>query len=315
MKTYLAIDFGGTRSRAALLDRDLRIIRKAETPSKVWEGVAPVLTRLADLATSLLEPDAELEGIGVAAPGPLDTKAGIIIKAHTLPGWTQVPLAAKISEAIDNAPTVIENDANLGALAEYHLGAGRGADPLIYLTLSTGIGGGAIIDGQLFSGADGLAIEPGHMRLSLPDGSHRRWEELASGTALGKWAAHCLKKSDQPSVLRDLARVDGQAVGEAAGSGDELALQVVMQAGHWLGLGLVNLLHLFNPAAIVIGGSVSTLGELILDPAREIIREHVLHEGFYREGLIRPARLGEDVCLIGAALYAKDKLETEQGQP
>ena len=314
MKTYLALDFGGTRSRAALFDQELRMLRRAETLSNVREGVAPVLKRLADLGKSLLEPAAQLEGIGIAAPGPLDTKAGIIIKAHTLPGWAQVPLASTISAAIDNVPTFIENDGNLGALAEYHLGAGCAADPMIYLTLSTGIGGGAIINGALFSGADGLAIEPGHMRLSLPDGSHRRWEELASGTALGDWAEHVLQHSDQTSVLRDLTQIDGQAVGEAAGCGDELALKVVTQAGQWLGLGLVNLIHLFNPAAIVIGGSVSKLGDLILDPAREIIREQVLHEGFFDESLIRPARFGEDVCLIGAALYSKRQLESWQRQ-
>ena len=183
---------------------------------------------------------------------------------------------------------------------------------MIYLTLSTGIGGGAIIDGRLFSGADGLAIEPGHMRLSQPDGSQRRWEELASGTALGEWAARCLEQSDQPSSLRDLTAVDGQAVGEAARRGDELALRVVRQAGEWLGLGMVNLLHLFNPGAIVLGGGVSALGELILAPARAVIREHVLYEGFFKDNLIRHAQLGDDVCLIGAALYCK--LKSEDGQ-
>lgn len=312
MKTYLALDFGGTRSRAALFDRELRIIRRAETMSVVREGAGPVLRRLADLGRSLLEPaDAELAGIGIAAPGPLDAEAGVIIKAHTLPGWSQAPLAATISGAFDGVPTFVQNDGNLGALAEYHFGAGRGADPLIYLTLSTGIGGGALIDGALFSGADGLAIEPGHMRLSLPDGSHRRWEELASGTALGDWATRCLGQTDRPSSLRNLKQIDGQAVGDAAKRGDELALRVLRQAGEWLGLGMVNLLHLFNPEAIVVGGSVSTLGELILGPARDVIREHVLYEGFYRERLIRRAELDDDVCLVGAALYSKLQLEIE----
>lgn len=309
MNTYLALDFGGTRSRAALFDRDLRLIRRAETLSEVREGTGPVLRRLADLGRSLLEADTAIAGIGIAAPGPLDADAGVIIKAHTLPGWSHVPLAAMISEAFDGAPTVIQNDGNLGALAEYHLGAGRGADPLIYLTLSTGIGGGVIIDGKLFSGADGLAIEPGHMRLSLRDGSHRRWEELASGTALGDCATLVLQQSDRPSSLRNLQQVDGQAVGDAARRGDELALRIVRRAGEWLGLGLVNLLHLFNPEAIVVGGSVSTLGELILGPARAVIREQVLYEGFYRENLIRRAALNDDVCLVGAALYSKLQLE------
>ena len=122
----------------------------------------------------------------------------------------------------------------------------------------------------------GLAIEPGHTRLTLRDGSIRRWEELASGTALGDWAGIALRSSSTPSAIRRLTTIDGQAVGEAALAGDELALEVVRQAGEWLGLGLVNLLHLFNPAAIVLGGSAMKLGDLLLEPARKVIGEHVL---------------------------------------
>ena len=293
MTNWLAIDFGGTRSRAALIDHDLQIVRRAEMPSRVEQGITAVSSRLNDLGKSLLDPETEVEAIGISAPGPLDTEAGVIIKAHTLPGWKQVPLAATIREAFGGAPTFAQNDANLGALAEFELGAGRDADPLVYLTLSTGIGGGAIINGELFSGARGMAIEPGHMRLTLRDGSVRRLEELASGTALAHSARHKLESTDQPSSLRDLPLVDGQAVGEATLSGDALAREVVSDAGRWLGLGLVNLIHLFNPAAIVIGGGVAKLDGIVLNPARAVIREQVLHERFYEEGLIRPAALGE----------------------
>ena len=304
MKTYLAIDFGGTRSRAALFDGDLRLLRRAETLSKVDEGMAAGLKRLIDLGTSLLEAQSPPAAIGIAAPGPLDAERGYIISACTLPGWSDVPLAQTLSRAFGDAATYVQNDGNLGALAEYHLGAGGGADPLIYLTISTGLGGGAIINGRLFGGWRSHAIEPGHMRLSLPDGSHRRLEELVSGPALGDWARQRLRSSDSPSTLRAHQQVDGSAVGEAALAGDALALAVVRQAGTWLGLGLVNLLHLFNPAAIVIGGSASKLGDLLLDPARGIIGKHILHADFYYDGLIRPAAFSDDVCLIGAALYA-----------
>ena len=308
MKTYLAIDFGGTRSRAALFDDDLRMLRRAETSSKVEEGMGPGLKRLIDLGKSLIEPGTKPASIGIAAPGPLDAETGIIIRACTLPGWSDVPLATTISSAFDNTPTFLQNDANLGALAEYHLGAGQGADPMIYLTISTGLGGGAIINGGLFTGWRSHAIEPGHMRFTLPDGSHRRWEELVSGTALGDWARHRLQSSDSVSSLRGLPHVDGSVVGAAALAGDALALEVAAQAGRWLGLGLINLLHLFNPAALVIGGSASKLGDLLLDPARDIIREHILHADFYYDGLIRPAAFAEDMCLVGAALHAKLQL-------
>lgn len=309
MKTYLAIDFGGTRSRAALVDDQLRILRRNETLSRVEEGMAAGLARLIDLGKSVIAPGSQPDAIGIAAPGPLNAATGFIIRAHTLPGWSDVPLAAAISAAFGQTPTFLQNDANLGALTEYHLGAGQGADPLIYLTLSTGLGGGAIIDGRLFTGWRAQAPEPGHMRFSLPNGSHRRWEELVSGTALGVWARQRLRSSDSASALRDLPHVDGRAVGAAAQAGDPLALDLVAQAGHWLGLGLVNLLHLFNPETIVIGGSAARLGGLLLDPARAIIRQNILHQDFYHDGLIRPAAFAEDLCLIGAALHAKLQLD------
>ncbi len=308
MTTHLAIDFGGTRSRAALFDDDMRLLRREEMPSRVVDGPEVTLRRLAALGRSLLESDTAPASIGIAAPGPLDTAAGVIIKAETLPGWSQAPIARTLSDAFDGAPAFVENDANLGALAEYRLGAGRGADPMIYLTISTGMGGGAILGGELFTGAGALAIEPGHMRLTRPDGSVRRLEELASGTALGDLARRRLRETDQPSSLRGRERVDGQAVGEAAQAGDALAQAVARQAGEWLGLGLVNLLHLFNPAAIVLGGSAATLGDLLLEPARGVMREQVLHEGFLTPNLLRLAHFKDDTCLIGAALHSKDML-------
>lgn len=307
MSVYLAIDFGGTRSRAALFDRDMRMISRAETLSRVEDGPDTVLARLCALGKSLTDAKGEPAAIGIAAPGPLDTSAGLIIKAETLPGWSNVPLTAFVSRAFAGASVFIENDANLGAIAEYQLGAGQGADPMIYLTISTGIGGGAIIGGELFTGAGGHAIEPGHMRLTLPDGSIRRWEELASGTALGDLARQLLAIGARNSILRETELVDGKAVGEAALAGDEFALDCLRQSGAWLGLGLVNLLHLFNPAAVVLGGSVMQLGHLILDPARQAVDEHILFEGFVADDLLRPARFGDDVCLVGAALHAREQ--------
>ena len=312
MKRHLAIDFGGTRSRAALLDDDLRMIRRAETLSHVEDGPDLTLNRLVALGKSLLNADCHPASIGIAAPGPLDTSTGVIIKAETLPGWSHVPIAATVSRAFENSPAFVENDGNLGAMTEYHLGAGRGANPMIYLTISTGIGGGVMINGELFTGSNSLAIEPGHMRMTTTDGGVRRWEELASGTALGEWAMRHLRVTDADSILREQAQIDGKAVADAARAGDELALKVVRQAGEWLGLGLVNLLHLFNPEAIVLGGSVTKLGDLILEPAREVMREQILFEAFFPDDLLRAAKFSEDMCLIGAVLHSKRKLESMQ---
>jgi glucokinase len=306
--TYrLSIDFGGTRVRAALFDDDFRIIKRAETLTNVSDGQDAVLQRLIATGKSVVLPNIELSSIGVAAPGPLDAERGLILKAETLPGWRNVPIGQIISEAFGGVPTYVQNDGNLGALAEHRQGAGRNTDPMIYMTISTGIGGGVIINGELFTGANSLATEPGHMRFTLPDGSHRRLEELASGTALGIWAKHHVNTTDMPSSLRNLDIIDGKSVGEAAKAGDSLALQVVQQAGVWLGLGLVNLVHLFNPEAIVLGGSVTKLGDLIMKPALETLRDNILFEGFIHDTLIRYADIREDMCLVGAAFYSKFK--------
>jgi glucokinase len=307
----LAIDFGGTRTRAAWFsihpNAGFELKGRRETLSLVQQPAEVVIRRIIDTAREVAAAaDEPIHAIGISAPGPLDACAGVIHHAESLLGWREIPLAKIVGEAFSNTPTYLENDANLAALAEYHLGAARGADPAIYLTISTGIGGGAVIGGRLFTGWRRLAIEPGHMRFLLPDGKLYRLEELASGTALGFWMRHKLANGVQPSILRSAAVVDGRAVGEAARQGDPLALEVVREAGFWLGLGLVNLLHLFNPQAIVVGGSAARLGDLLFEPARRVIQANILDPAFYAPDLIRPAQLGDDVCLFGAAYYAQE---------
>ena len=308
--TLLAIDFGGTRVRAAAYDDAFRQLARAETPTRVEDGQAAVIARIIATAQQVLPIDDAPRAIGIAAPGPLDSKTGTILHAKTLPGWQQVPLAALLSRAFDGAPTFIENDGNLGAVAEYRLGAGQGADPMLYMTISTGIGGGALIGGRLFSGWSGLAVEPGHMQFNLPDGQVRRLEEIASGTALAAEAVRRLATWTAPTTLRDLKPIDGAAVGAAAQQGDALALAIIEQAGRYLGLALVNLIHLFSPEAIVLGGSVSRLDDLLLRPAERVIAERVLDAAFLPPCLLRAAQFGDDVCLLGAALYAAQSIGT-----
>ncbi len=304
----LAIDFGGTRTRAAWFSDGVTLVQRDETLSQVDQPAQQVLDRLIEVARGVIPPGATVDAIGISAPGPLDAAQGVILQAKTLPDWYDVPLAQIISDAFGGVPVFVQNDANLAALAEYHLGAAQGADPTLYLTVSTGIGGGAVIGGALFTGCRGLAIEPGHMRFAMPDGRIRRLEELASGTGIGRLACEYLAASDMPSSLRDGDCVDGKAVGRAAQAGDALALDVVNAAARWFGLGLVNLIHLFNPQAIVLGGSVIQLGDLFLDPARRIIEQELLDPRFNSDDLIRVAQLGDSVCLYGAALYARGKL-------
>jgi glucokinase len=301
----LAFDFGGTRTRAGWFDDELRLLHRAEMASQVERGPEDTLARMIDLGRSVQ--DGPPRAVGIAGPGPLDPARGLIYHAWTLKGWHDVAIGPRLAQAF-GAPAYLQNDANCGALAEYHVGAGQGCDPLIYLTLSTGIGGGVILDGKLFSGWRGLAAEPGHQVFRLPDGRVRKLEELASGTALGLRAAERLPHWPDETRLRHAEPLSGQAVGEAALRGDALALALVREAAEWLGLGLVNLLHLFNPRAVVLGGSVARLGELLLEPARQIIAEQLMTPNFFAPDLLRPAALGDDVCLIGAAWHAMDCL-------
>jgi glucokinase len=303
--SLLAIDFGGTRTRAGWYSDEITLLARAEARSQVEQPVDQVVARIVATARQVIPPGAAPAAIGICAPGPLDAAAGVIHHAATLPGWRDVPLASLISQAFGGVPAFVQNDGNLAAVAEHRLGALRGADPALYLTISTGIGGGAIIDGRLFTGWRGLAVEPGHICIPHPDGSIYRLEQLASGTALGEWGRKALASSDEASALRGMAHVDGQAVGTAALQGDALAGRVVAQAGHWLGVGLATLLHLFNPQAVALGGSVAQLGEALLAPARAAMARCLLDPAFAHEGLLRPAALGDDVCLAGAALHAQ----------
>lgn len=305
--SLLAIDFGGTRTRAAWFSEGLELVRRNESLSQVNQPAGQVIERLLDTARSVIPAGATVRAIGISAPGPLDAAEGVIFQAKTLPEWVNVPLVSIVRDAF-GVPVYMNNDANLAALAEYHRGAARGADPAIYLTISTGIGGGAVLNGKLFTGSRGLAIEPGHMRFVDPQGRVLRLEELASGTGIARLAQEKLAASDQPTSLRALPVVDGQAVGRAAAEGDAFALELVRTAAMWLGLGLVNLIHLYNPQAIVLGGSVTQLGDLLLTPAKQVIERELLDPRFNSPDLIRLAELGDSVCLYGAALYARDRL-------
>jgi glucokinase len=307
--SILSIDLGGTRLRAALYDEYFQQIARTETLTRADEGPKPVIERVLATAREVVPTGVNPRAIGMSTPGPLDARRGVVLHSFALPGWKDVPLTSIVSAAFGNAPTFAQNDGNVGPLAEYVLGAGQGCNPMLYLTISTGIGGGVIINGELFTGWSGHAAEPGHMQFHDEDGSVRRLEELASGTALGVLATRKLASYGGETRLRGLDVIDGKAVGTAAAAGDAFALSIVETAGRYLGLGLVNLLHLFSPQAVVVGGSVTQLGDLYFAPARAVIAERVLDPTFVPPNFIRMAHFGGDVCLIGAALHAQRESE------
>ncbi|HEX5414485.1 MAG TPA: ROK family protein, partial [Chloroflexota bacterium] len=263
----IGVDLGGTRLRAALANRQGEIVRSHTVHTLAEEGRDAVIGRIVAQIRAVLDPLplSALRGVAVAVPGPVDPRAGYVYRPPNLPGWGDVPLKQILQFQL-NAPVALGNDANLAALAEHRFGAGRGYAHMIYMTVSTGIGGGIVEDNRLVLGGWGGAGEVGHQTIDLNGprcscGNFGCLEAMASGTAIGHEAERRLLNGEA-SVLRQevdgkLAPVNAEQVVAAARGGDELAHAVIDWAGYNLGVGIANLLQLFDPQAVVIGGGVS----------------------------------------------------------
>ncbi len=313
----IAVDLGGTQIRAALCSPDGQIFRRVAKLTLAQEGQEAVIERIGRAISEAMEGAAtgEMAGIGIGAPGPLNPTTGILLRAPNLPGWFNVPLRTLISERFGR-PTFLGNDANLAGLAEATYGAARGISDVIYLTISTGIGSGIITGGKMLLGSHGLAAEAGHI-IVQPDGllcgcgGHGCLETVAAGPAIARDVVARIEAGKKSKVSKlvggDLKKVDARVVSEAAQAGDKVAINAFHRAGEYLGLGIVSLLHLFNPRMIVLGGSVTKAGALLFDPMQKIIEKRA--QPPYLEGLsIAQAALGDDVGLLGAAALAKTEL-------
>jgi len=301
----IGVDLGGTRIRAAKCDASLNILKREETLTLAHEGLEPTLNRIKALIRKVLpEDDTPVLGIGISAPGPLNPETGVIVAPPNLAGWHNVPLGDLLHEEF-NIPIYVGNDANVAALAEALRGAAAGYKNIIYITVSTGIGGGIISDGLMLLGHIGLGAEVGHMILVV-NGKVSSLELEAAGPSIAKKVRARIASDEKSSIKEqvgdDLDKIDGAIVGKAALAGDALALDAVQVAGRIIGLGIVTLLHLFNPEIIVIGGGVANnLGDVLLNPVRKTIQAHALDEAYWRDLKIVPPDLGEDVSIVGSA--------------
>jgi glucokinase len=306
----LGIDLGGTKLRVALTDLEGHMIARRDVPTEPAKGPEQVLNKIVAMVGDLTR-NGEMErvlGVGLAAPGPLDLNTGVLIVAANMPGWHNVPHQKELSGRLQK-PVYIDNDANAAAVGEWQFGAGKGLRNVLYMTVSTGIGGGVISEGHILHGARGLAGEVGHMTIDIHGpkcacGNTGCLEVLASGTAIARQAVELIK-TGLPTALTDmvgddLTKITAQLVTKAAREGDGLALELMQRVGEYIGIGLVNLFHLFNPEMAIIGGGVSQAGDLIFVPAREIVHHRTM-EGFHEGIPIIPATLGDDVGLLGAA--------------
>lgn len=327
MAYYIGADIGGTSIRAARFAGRSQVPEvKTKVPTQASKGAEVILQRLEMAIREVATPGlAEVAGIGLAAPGPLDPNTGMVVSAPNLPGWENMPLKRLMEQRLGR-PVFIGNDANLAALGEWMFGAGRGHQDVLYLTISTGIGGGIITGGRMLVGAHGLGAEVGHM-LAVPDGplcgcgQRGHLEAVASGTAIARVARTKLKAGDgSESRLRelcggDLDSITGALVGQAALAGDEFAQRLIVEAGTFIGRTLASLLHCFNPSIVICGGGVSMLGDVILEPMRAAVRQYTLSEAYWRNCPIVPAALGDDAGLIGAGVLAMEEVRQLGAQP
>lgn len=290
----LGIDLGGTQLRVAVVDRSGKILRRAALATDVAGGPKAIIEQMIKLASDVGDGFQDRIGAaGVSSPGPLDLERGRTSDLPTLPGWFDFPLRDTLAEKLV-LPVVLENDGIAAANGEWKFGAGRGLNHLVYVTVSTGIGGGVVVDGHLMHGRRGMAAHVGHMMIA-PDGpicgcgGKGCLEALASGTAFGVAA-------------RAAGFTDGKHAVELARTGDKKAKSLVDQEAQWLGYGFASLLHLYSPERLIIGGGLSAALDLMMPVIRAQIDRHAMPA--FRAVEIVPAALGDNAGLIGAAALA-----------
>ncbi len=310
----LGIDLGGTKILSLCLDAGSHEAGRDYRPTEAEEGPEAVIERMAASARAAAG-DRTIRGVGISTPGPSNPTTGIVTTPPNLPGWRDVPLARLLGERL-GLPAWIENDANAAALAEARVGAGRNVQHLVLLTLGTGVGGGLVLDGRLYRGASGAAGELGHMQLEPQGpvcGCGRRGclEALASGVALGR-EADAIAAAEPEGLVATIARREGvepdaRILDLAADAGDRAADAAIRKAGRYLGAGLTNLVDLFNPELIVIGGSLRKLGDRYLAEATAVAAREAFPQSFADVRIVE-AELGDDAPAIGAALVAREHL-------
>lgn len=300
-----AIDVGGTKIAVALADDQGRLVARDQFPTLPERGPDVVLgetaSRLRDLARAH---GAALDAVGVGSVGPLDPRAGTLMNPPNFPGWNHVPVKAALERAL-GAPVAIDNDANVAALAEHRHGAGRGARVLVYATISTGVGGGIVIEGRLLHGIGGAAGEFGHQTIR-PDGplcgcgNRGCLEAMASGTAIARRAREARAEAVLALAGGDAGAIHAGHVAQAARDGDAAAAAIWAAAMEDLAIGLGNVVTTLAPDRLVLGGGVTKAGDQLMEPLKAGLARHVRMVPIHELDM-RIAELGDDAGLVGAA--------------
>lgn len=306
-KYVVGLDLGGTKIYTALVDLNGTIIKEKVVETLAFEGEEAVINRMMDTIDYVIEgTDKELiKAIGIGAPGALDLKEGIVIESPNLP-FENFELVGKIRARYD-LPTYLDNDANVATLGEFMFGAGKGTENMVFITASTGIGGGAVINGKLFRGTTGNALEVGHTIVANEGprcgcGNIGCAEALGSGTAIGKRAKEAVATNVETS-LKNYENVTSKEVFKEAANGDRVAKNILETSLNYLGIAVANTITNFDPEKVVIGGGVINGGSIVLDTIRRVVGERAL-KTFADSCTVEKAVLGGKAGVLGAAALA-----------
>ena len=307
MKEYaIGVDIGGTTVKLGLFDRQGQVLEKWEIPTVKEDQGSHILPDIAAavkdrMASRGLTKD-EILGVGVGAPGPVDTE-GTVYKAVNL-GWDVFNIPQVLQAQLD-LPVKAANDANVAAFGEMWQGGGKGHANIVAVTLGTGVGGGIIVNGSILTGATGAGGEIGHIHIedNEPDPcgcqNHGCLEQYASATGVVRLARRRLAQDQEPSILRSRSELSAKAVWDAVKAEDRVAVQIAKQFGEYLGKGLAAVAAVVNPEVVVIGGGVSKAGEILFDYIRPAYEKYVFHG--CRNARFALATLGNDAGIFGAA--------------
>lgn len=306
-KYVIGVDLGGTKIYTALVDLEGNIVREKVVETLAEEGEEAVAGRIINTIDYVIEgTDKELiKSIGIGSPGPLDAKNGIIIETANLP-FKNFEIVKVIKERYD-LPTYLDNDANVATLGEFVFGAGKGTENMVYITVSTGVGGGAIINGKLYRGNTANALEIGHMTVSKEGprcgcGNVGCAESFASGTAIGNRAKEAVN-SKVVTSLKKYENVTAKEVFIEAAQGDAESNRILNNALYYLGITVGNVMTHLDPEKIVMGGGVINGGDIVLETVKKVVAERCLSV-FVENCSIEKAKLGGQAGVLGAAALA-----------
>ena len=307
---YVGIDVGGTSLKAGLVSEEGKIVCRADCPTRVQDGHEAVVSDMAHLALEVIEKHGvsldDVKCVGIGLPGILDPRTGRVPFCTNL-GWHDVPVIELMRKVIDK-PIYVDNDATVATLAENVAGVSAGCKSSVFLTLGTGVGGGVVIDGRVYSGAHGVGSELGHMITVAGGemctcGNRGCWERYASATALIRMGREAAEKHPE-STLNGAEKITARTVIDAARAGDAAACEAFDLYTEHLAVGMVNIINFIDPEVIAVGGGVSGAGEFLLKPVREKLAKKIFYKAM-PYARVELATLGNDAGIIGAAMLGR----------